>query len=180
VLDQVGKRDAPSNRRRTKAIVAHEGKLRILRVNKGSRSGTFAKDQKSGDVNGDGFLNGAWHVVNPCRGARLARTLVGSAGLVPNRDAVHAEIDRRLHQSVGFPPDDLAAQIKNNAQIFVAAHHAHEMIGNRSDVRDRDVALRLRAFESVGEVLGDATRPLFVGIGAGLVMSGLAHFRSMA
>ena len=26
---------------------------------------TFAKDTKAGDVSGDGFLNGAWHVAMP-------------------------------------------------------------------------------------------------------------------
>ena len=26
---------------------------------------TFVKDQKPGDVNGDGFLNGAWHIAKP-------------------------------------------------------------------------------------------------------------------
>lgn len=26
---------------------------------------TFAKDQKAGDITGDGFLNGAWHLAQP-------------------------------------------------------------------------------------------------------------------
>ena len=26
---------------------------------------TFAKDTKAGDTNGDGFLNGAWHIAKP-------------------------------------------------------------------------------------------------------------------
>jgi predicted lipoprotein with Yx(FWY)xxD motif len=34
-------------------------------VYKGKPLYTFAKDQKSGDVNGDGFLNGAWHIAKP-------------------------------------------------------------------------------------------------------------------
>ncbi len=32
---------------------------------KGKPLYTFAKDQKAGDVTGDGFLNGAWHLAKP-------------------------------------------------------------------------------------------------------------------
>jgi predicted lipoprotein with Yx(FWY)xxD motif len=32
---------------------------------KGKPLYTFAKDQNPGDVNGDGFLNGAWHIAKP-------------------------------------------------------------------------------------------------------------------
>ena len=32
---------------------------------KGKPLYTFAKDQKPGDVTGDGFLNGAWHLAQP-------------------------------------------------------------------------------------------------------------------
>ncbi len=32
---------------------------------KGKPLYTFAKDQKPGDVTGDGFLNGAWHIAQP-------------------------------------------------------------------------------------------------------------------
>ena len=32
---------------------------------KGKPLYTFAKDQKPGDVSGDGFLNGAWHLAMP-------------------------------------------------------------------------------------------------------------------
>jgi predicted lipoprotein with Yx(FWY)xxD motif len=32
---------------------------------KGKPLYTFAKDTKAGDVNGDGFLNGAWHLAQP-------------------------------------------------------------------------------------------------------------------
>ncbi|WP_315703434.1 MULTISPECIES: hypothetical protein [unclassified Bradyrhizobium] len=32
---------------------------------KGKPLYTFAKDQKAGDVSGDGFLNGAWHLAKP-------------------------------------------------------------------------------------------------------------------
>ncbi|WP_420964715.1 hypothetical protein [Bradyrhizobium sp. B120] len=32
---------------------------------KGKPLYTFAKDQKAGDITGDGFLNGAWHLVQP-------------------------------------------------------------------------------------------------------------------
>ncbi|MDI4232351.1 MULTISPECIES: hypothetical protein [unclassified Bradyrhizobium] len=32
---------------------------------KGKPLYTFAKDQKPGDITGDGFLNGAWHLVQP-------------------------------------------------------------------------------------------------------------------
>jgi predicted lipoprotein with Yx(FWY)xxD motif len=32
---------------------------------KGKPLYTFAKDQKAGDVTGDGFLNGAWHLAQP-------------------------------------------------------------------------------------------------------------------
>jgi predicted lipoprotein with Yx(FWY)xxD motif len=32
---------------------------------KGKPLYTFAKDQKPGDVTGDGFLNGAWHLAKP-------------------------------------------------------------------------------------------------------------------
>ena len=32
---------------------------------KGKPLYTFVKDQKPGDVNGDGFLNGAWHIAKP-------------------------------------------------------------------------------------------------------------------
>ena len=32
---------------------------------KGKPLYTFAKDQKPGDVTGDGFLNGAWHLATP-------------------------------------------------------------------------------------------------------------------
>src|ERR1700761_4624961 len=32
---------------------------------KGKPLYTFAKDQKAGDVMGDGFLNGAWHLAQP-------------------------------------------------------------------------------------------------------------------
>ena len=26
---------------------------------------TYAKDSKAGDISGDGFLNGAWHIATP-------------------------------------------------------------------------------------------------------------------
>jgi predicted lipoprotein with Yx(FWY)xxD motif len=32
---------------------------------KGKPLYTFAKDQKAGDITGDGFLNGAWHLAQP-------------------------------------------------------------------------------------------------------------------
>ena len=32
---------------------------------KGKPLYTFAKDQKAGDVSGDGFFNGAWHLAKP-------------------------------------------------------------------------------------------------------------------
>jgi predicted lipoprotein with Yx(FWY)xxD motif len=32
---------------------------------KGKPLYTFAKDQKAGDISGDGFLNGAWHLAQP-------------------------------------------------------------------------------------------------------------------
>lgn len=32
---------------------------------KGKPLYTFAKDQKPGDITGDGFLNGAWHLATP-------------------------------------------------------------------------------------------------------------------
>lgn len=32
---------------------------------KGKPLYTFAKDQKAGDIMGDGFLNGAWHLAKP-------------------------------------------------------------------------------------------------------------------
>lgn len=32
---------------------------------KGKPLYTFAKDQKPGDITGDGFLNGAWHLAQP-------------------------------------------------------------------------------------------------------------------
>ena len=32
---------------------------------KGKPLYTFAKDQKAGDITGDGFLNGAWHLATP-------------------------------------------------------------------------------------------------------------------
>jgi predicted lipoprotein with Yx(FWY)xxD motif len=32
---------------------------------KGKPLYTFAKDQKAGDIMGDGFLNGAWHLAQP-------------------------------------------------------------------------------------------------------------------
>jgi predicted lipoprotein with Yx(FWY)xxD motif len=32
---------------------------------KGKPLYTFAKDQKTGDITGDGFLNGAWHLAQP-------------------------------------------------------------------------------------------------------------------
>ncbi len=32
---------------------------------KGKPVYTFAKDTKAGDTNGDGFLNGAWHIAKP-------------------------------------------------------------------------------------------------------------------
>ena len=32
---------------------------------KGKPLYTFAKDTKAGDTNGDGFLNGAWHIAKP-------------------------------------------------------------------------------------------------------------------
>ena len=32
---------------------------------KGKPLYTFKKDTKAGDVNGDGFLNGAWHIAKP-------------------------------------------------------------------------------------------------------------------
>jgi len=32
---------------------------------KGKPLYTFAKDQKPGDISGDGFLNGAWHLAQP-------------------------------------------------------------------------------------------------------------------
>ncbi|TXN14281.1 hypothetical protein [Methylobacterium sp. WL8] len=32
---------------------------------KGKPLYTFAKDTKPGDINGDGFLNGAWHIAKP-------------------------------------------------------------------------------------------------------------------
>ena len=32
---------------------------------KGKPLYTFSKDQKPGDMNGDGFLNGAWHLAQP-------------------------------------------------------------------------------------------------------------------
>jgi len=32
---------------------------------KGKPLYTFAKDQKAGDITGDGFLNGAWHLLQP-------------------------------------------------------------------------------------------------------------------
>jgi len=32
---------------------------------KGKPLYTFAKDQKPGDITGDGFLNGAWHLAMP-------------------------------------------------------------------------------------------------------------------
>jgi predicted lipoprotein with Yx(FWY)xxD motif len=32
---------------------------------KGKPLYTFAKDQKPGDITGDGFLNGAWHLAKP-------------------------------------------------------------------------------------------------------------------
>jgi predicted lipoprotein with Yx(FWY)xxD motif len=32
---------------------------------KGKPLYTFVKDQKAGDINGDGFLNGAWHIAKP-------------------------------------------------------------------------------------------------------------------
>ena len=35
------------------------------RAYKGKTLYTFVKDQKPGDVNGDGFLNGAWHIAKP-------------------------------------------------------------------------------------------------------------------
>lgn len=34
-------------------------------VHKGKPLYTFAKDQKAGDITGDGFLNGAWHLAQP-------------------------------------------------------------------------------------------------------------------
>ena len=35
------------------------------RAYKGKPLYTFAKDQKAGDITGDGFLNGAWHLATP-------------------------------------------------------------------------------------------------------------------
>jgi predicted lipoprotein with Yx(FWY)xxD motif len=32
---------------------------------KGKPLYTFVKDQKAGDITGDGFLNGAWHLAQP-------------------------------------------------------------------------------------------------------------------
>jgi predicted lipoprotein with Yx(FWY)xxD motif len=32
---------------------------------KGKPLYTFVKDQKGGDITGDGFLNGAWHLAQP-------------------------------------------------------------------------------------------------------------------
>jgi hypothetical protein len=69
-------------------------------------------------------------------------------------------IDRRLHESVGFPSDDLAAQTENHAQILVAAHHSHEMARDGIKVCHRDVALRFRALERLSEAFGGAARPL--------------------
>ena len=37
----------------------------VLTDPKGMTLYTFAKDQKPGDVMGDGFLNGAWHLAMP-------------------------------------------------------------------------------------------------------------------
>jgi predicted lipoprotein with Yx(FWY)xxD motif len=34
-------------------------------AHKGKPLYTFAKDQKAGDITGDGFLNGAWHLAQP-------------------------------------------------------------------------------------------------------------------
>jgi predicted lipoprotein with Yx(FWY)xxD motif len=34
-------------------------------AHKGKPLYTFAKDQKAGDISGDGFLNGAWHLAQP-------------------------------------------------------------------------------------------------------------------
>ena len=34
-------------------------------ANKGKPLYTFAKDTKPGDITGDGFLNGAWHLAQP-------------------------------------------------------------------------------------------------------------------
>ena len=34
-------------------------------AHKGKPLYTFAKDQKAGDITGDGFLNGAWHIAQP-------------------------------------------------------------------------------------------------------------------
>jgi hypothetical protein len=90
----------------------------------------------------------------------LARGLARSSGLVRSRDPVHAKIDRRLHESVGFPSDDLVAQTENHAQILVAAHHSHEMARDGIKVYHRDVALRFPALERLSEAFGGAARPL--------------------
>jgi predicted lipoprotein with Yx(FWY)xxD motif len=34
-------------------------------AHKGNPLYTYAKDTKAGDTNGDGFLNGAWHIAKP-------------------------------------------------------------------------------------------------------------------
>ena len=45
-------------------IVAREDGSKMWAV-KGKPVYTFAKDTKAGDTNGDGFLNGAWHIAKP-------------------------------------------------------------------------------------------------------------------
>ena len=44
-------------------VVRDDGKK--MWAYKGKPLYTFAKDQKAGDLNGDGFLNGAWHLAKP-------------------------------------------------------------------------------------------------------------------
>jgi predicted lipoprotein with Yx(FWY)xxD motif len=44
-------------------VVRDDGKK--MWAYKGKPLYTFVKDQKAGDISGDGFLNGAWHLAQP-------------------------------------------------------------------------------------------------------------------